>query len=120
MSFPEQDWRVLRALHVTALERYCTRVLDECVALIRDTDMSAHDRYLRLFRLLRERDDGLTAAFDDLRRSTALMRLVATINLDVVTDKELEQFTPSTRETITGLSEIFKPRGKRPKSPRRS
>ena len=47
VTFPEHDWRLLRVVHRTALDRYCTRVLEECVATIRGTDISPHDRYLR-------------------------------------------------------------------------
>jgi len=67
VTFPEHDWRLLRVVHRTALDRYCTRVLEECVATIRGTDISPHDRYLRLFRLLKERDESIATAFDDLR-----------------------------------------------------
>src|SRR2546427_8243294 len=77
VTFPEHDWRLLRVVHRTALDRYCTRVLEECVATIRGTDISPHDRYLRLFRLLKERDESIATAFDDLRRSTAIQRLAA-------------------------------------------
>jgi hypothetical protein len=83
---------------------------------MRDEDLSAHDRYLRLVRLVRERDDGVAAAFDDLRRSTAIQRLAGMINLGVVSSVELGQFTPATRESATALAEIFAPSGKRPKA----
>ncbi len=96
---PESDWRVLRSVHRAALERYCARVLEECAAVIRDKDSSPHDRYLRLSRLINERDDSIAAAFNDLRRSTAIQRLASMIALGAVTDAELEQFSPATRET---------------------
>lgn len=52
----EREWRLLRSLHDTVLNRYCARVLEECGALARDASASPHERYLRLFRMLRERD----------------------------------------------------------------
>ena len=76
---------------------------------MRDADSSAHDRYLRLFRLLKERDERIVAAFDDLRRSTAIQRLAGMINLGVITDVELEQFSQATRESATALAEIVGP-----------
>ena len=109
VNFPESDWKLLRSLHRAALERYCSRVLDECGLVVRDDERSAHDRYLRLIRLVRERDDQVSAAFDDLRRSTAIQRLAAIINLGVITSVELGQFTPATRESATALAEIFSP-----------
>ena len=115
MNLPESDWKLLRSLHATALERYCARVLDECAVVMRDDKLSAHDRYLRLIRLVRERDDRVAAAFDDMRRSTAIQRLAAIINLGVVNSVDLERFTAATRESATALAEIFAPRGKRSK-----
>jgi hypothetical protein len=109
VSFPEHDWRLLRSLHDAALDRYCARVLEECGAVMQDADSSAHDRYLRLFRLIKERDERIVAAFDDLRRSTAIQRLAAMINLGVITDVELAQFSQATRESATALAEILGP-----------
>ena len=116
MTFPEADWRLLRSLHDAALDRYCARILDECGAVIRAADFSAHDRYLRLFRLLKERDERIAATFDDLRRSTAIQRLAGMINLAVVTDVELAQFSQATRESATALAEILRPSKKRGKA----
>jgi hypothetical protein len=116
VNFPESDWKLLRSLHRAALERYCAQVLDECAVVVRDDNLSAYDRYLRLVRLLRERDDGVAAAFDDLRRSTAIQRLAAMINLGVVSSVELAPFTPATRESAMALAEIFAPSGKPPRA----
>jgi len=91
-------------------------VLDECAVVVRDDKRSAHDRYLRLVRLVQERDGRVAAAFDDLRRSTAIQRLAAMISLGVVSGVELGQFTPATRESATALAEIFAPKGKHPKA----
>jgi len=90
-------------------------VLDECAVVVRDDKLSAHDRYLRLVRLVRVRDDRVAAVFNDLRRSTAIQRLAGMINLGVVSRVELGQFTPATRESATALAEIFAPSEKRPK-----
>jgi hypothetical protein len=115
LNLPESDWRLLRSIHRAALERYCTRVLEECAVVIGDGQSSAHDRYVRVFRLVRERDDEIAVAFNDLRRSTAIRRLASMIILGVVTDAELGRFTAATRESATALVEISGPRRKRPK-----
>ncbi len=66
--------------------------------------MSPHERYVRLFTMVAERDESLERAFDDLRRSTALDRLAAMIALGVVTADDLAAFTADTRETATELA----------------
>jgi hypothetical protein len=116
VTIPELDWRALRSLHHAALERYCARVLDECAAVLRDTEASAHDRYLRLFALLRERDENVAAVFDDLRRSTAMQRLAGMIILGVVSDDELEPFTEATRESAKAVAAIMAPTAPRARS----
>jgi hypothetical protein len=93
VTLPERDWRLLRSVHRAALDRYCARVLEECATVIRDTTSCSRDRYLRLFRLVKERDESIAAAFDDLRRSTAIQRLASMILLGAITDEELSQFT---------------------------
>jgi hypothetical protein len=111
MSFPEREWRVLKSVHAAALERYCARVLDECTTELRGAG-SAHERFLRLFRLLQERDESLAAAFNDLRRSTAIQRLAAMVRLGVVTDAELSEFSAATRESAEMLAELWGRPGK--------
>lgn len=106
MTLPEHDWRVLRSVHRTALDRYCARVLEECEEGMQATGSSPHDRYIRLFRLLNERDESIAAAFNDLRRSTAIQRLASMIALGVVTDAELSQFTPATRDAATAIADL--------------
>lgn len=103
MSFTESDWKHLRGVHRVALERFCSRVLDECSTILGDPNASAHDRYLRIYRVLRERDRELSLAFDDMRRSTAMQRLLAMLALDVVTAAEFSRFSDSVRETAAAL-----------------
>jgi hypothetical protein len=102
-DIPEPDWKVFRTVRAAALDRYCARVLDECAAVIQDTSTTNHERYLRLFRMLRERDDDLAFAFNDFRRSTAIIQLARIHALGAVTDEELGHFSPGTRELVIAL-----------------
>jgi hypothetical protein len=102
-DIPESDWKVFRTVREAALDRYCARVLHECAAVIEDTSATSHERYLRLFRLLREKDDDLADAFNNPRRSAALIQLARIHGLGVVTDEELRRFSAGTREIVTAL-----------------
>ena len=106
-SFSEHDWRLLKSVHRVALERCCTRVLEECASILREKD-SAHERYLRLYQLMKARDDSIAEAFNDLRRSTAVQRLAAMIVLEAVTDEEFSEFSLSAREAAMGAAEIWR------------
>jgi hypothetical protein len=106
MSFSEQDWKRLRQLKPVALDRYCNRVLEESATILAASGRTAHERYVALYRLLQNRDNELASAFDDVRRSTALARLLAMRKLEVVTDEELQGFSPGTRETVVALRDL--------------
>ena len=111
MSLPERDWRVLRVVKSAALHRYCAKVLEECSKVIGAPGSHPHERYLSLYKLIQERDYRIAVAFKDLRRSTAGARLAAMIELGVVTDEEVAEFTPETREWIQTLKERYRSPG---------
>jgi hypothetical protein len=98
MDVTESDWKHFRAIRDVALERFCERALRECSDVIADPGRTAHERYLAVFELLEERDDELASAFNDPRRSTALLQLASMRGLGLVTDEEMEGFSPDTRE----------------------
>ena len=98
-EIPEREWKVLRSVKDAALDRFCARVLDECRAVMDDESTSHHQRYLRLFRLIDERDAELAYAFDDMRRSRAIDRIAWMRHLGLYTSEEWERFSPRTRDT---------------------
>jgi hypothetical protein len=70
-----------------------------------------------VYRLIRERDDDIAKAFNDLRRSTAIQRLASMILLKAVTNEEIAQFSDATRESAASFAEMFRPRRTSRKSP---
>jgi hypothetical protein len=99
----ESDWKRFRTLRTLALERFCQRVLDQIESARSDAGNSAHQRYLEIYRLTRERDKELAAAFNDPRRSVAAMQLGLIVMHDLVTAEELAQFSPQLRDTVDAL-----------------
>src|SRR5262245_12848428 len=96
-AIPESDWKVFRELRVVALDRFCERILNEVVEVAADAGKSNHDRFLALFKLLDQRNDELANAFDDPRRSTALIQLLSIHSSKLLTEDEFARFTPETR-----------------------
>jgi hypothetical protein len=96
----ETDWKLLRQFHPLARDRFCQRVLSEAGRLATDGETSAHQRYLALFDLIMRRNADLAEAFDDLRRSNALLRLACIRAHELLTDDEFGQFTLGTRNVI--------------------
>jgi hypothetical protein len=103
----ESDWKLFKPLRAIALERFCERVLDEISRISSDGSKSKHERYLAIYRLVRERDQEIDPIFDYLRRSTAVRQLSAFRSHDLVTEQELRQFSPELRKSVEDILEIF-------------
>lgn len=99
-EFPERDWKVLRQVHPLALDRFCRRILVEVARLTSDESRGAHERYLALFELIKRRDKELAAAFNDMRRSRASLRLACIQSHGLLTEDELDRLSPETREAV--------------------
>lgn len=107
-DFPESDWKVFRKLREVALERFCERVLGDIGRIASNGTKSHHARYLEIYRLVEQRDEELADAFNDPRRSRAVLQLVAMHSHGLLTQDELLAFTPETRETVEALSRPLK------------
>lgn len=106
----ESDWKRLRQLAPAALDRFCERVLSEVVRLSADDATSAHDRYLAVFKLMREKDEELEAAFDNPRRSTAFLQLVQLRALELIGDDEFAKFSAETQAAVATYLQIWQVR----------
>jgi hypothetical protein len=96
----EPDWKVFRKCREIALDRFCQRILLELDRVTADTSKSAHERYLAVFELLRERNEDVAAAFDNPRRSAAFLQLVCIQSHKLLTDDEMSQFSSDIREAV--------------------
>ena len=99
-DIPERDWKVFREIHRVARERFCERVLSEIASASSASDQGAHERYLKVFEIVRDKDKELGALFDNPRRSSALGQLCMIASAGLVTDAELSRFSPETRNSI--------------------
>ncbi len=99
-GIPEADWKIFRQLREIWLDRYCTNVNAEIKSLLSNPGLSSHARYLKIYRLIHEKDKKLGFAFDDSRRSTAIEQIRIIKSLGVVTEDELGRFSKSTREFV--------------------
>lgn len=76
-----------------------------------ECDTSYHDCYLKVYRLIRNHDKRMAAAFDDPSRSTAFLLLANIIGEGLLTDEELNQFSHESQARIKTISELRKGRG---------
>lgn len=99
----ESDWKYLRDLSRIALDRFCERALGELVRVAADPDKGAHVRYLAVYKLLHRENEQLAHAFDDLRRSSALIQLALMCRLKLITDDEFSRFSEPTRQFVESM-----------------
>jgi hypothetical protein len=89
----ESDWKLFKQIRKTALERFCERVLEEFQLKLNDRKLSAHERYLALYKIMQRRDKELGSAFNDYRRSMAVFQIGIIYSLGLMTDLELAGFS---------------------------
>ena len=102
-SIPERDWKLLRRKQDDLLNRYCHRVNQIAEDLLAAAHDSAHSRYRQVYRHYREADDTLAACFDDWRRSTAWMRMLALLEHGILTEADLHEFSEETQDVMAVL-----------------
>lgn len=102
----EADWKLFRSLREEALEHYCAGVLEELARVCEDRSPSAHERYLEVWSILRERDEVIRRTFDNPRRSTMHVSLAAIDALGLVSSSQLRQMTAETQAIIENLREV--------------
>lgn len=108
MEIAERDWKVLKRLKDIALNRYCQRVLEELEQISRDSAKTWQERYLDLNHRVHDHDRQIADAFNDLRRSKAVWRVVSIRRLNLLTQEELAEFTPEFRQQIEGIERDFR------------
>jgi hypothetical protein len=102
----ESDWRLFRRLHSVALERFCQRVIEEINQATSNCTGDHQNRYLEVFNLIMDRNEQMARAFDGLRRSNAFILLTNIMESGSLTNEEISEFSPETREAVAAIIEI--------------
>jgi hypothetical protein len=102
-EFNERDWKVLRQLQPIVLERFCKRILDEIQSTSLSPSRSFHERYLDIYKLIHKRNEEISDAFDDVRRSNALIRIASMKALGLLSEEEFSQFSEETRNIVAAI-----------------
>jgi hypothetical protein len=93
-NISESDWKVYKRIRDLAQDRYSQSVLDEADRIRQDETLSVQDRHAELSRMVRERDKEMFRIFDTLRRSSAVLCLMMMCSHDLITDEEMQSFSP--------------------------
>lgn len=101
----EADWQHLRKLKPLALDRLCARVLKQIAQASGTPGKSNHERYLAVYKLIQRRDRDIADAFNDMRRSTATIHILAMHQLGLFTDEEIAGFSEQVVQYVREFSD---------------
>ena len=104
-DIPERDWKLFRQLQPIALERFCENVLSAIHDISR-SNQSAHERYLRVFKTVRNQDKELATLFNNPRRSNAWLQLSLIHSHELLTLEEMQRFSPETQQRVSDLAKL--------------
>jgi hypothetical protein len=103
MNIPEPDWKKFGPLRDKALTKFCDVILSEITTTADDDALSSHEKYLKIYNLIRNRDKELAEVFDGYSRSTALLQLAMIQSRKLLEPVEFECFSESTREYLASF-----------------
>jgi hypothetical protein len=103
----KSDWKIFKELRELALERFCSRVLDEIARIGSNQAKGKPERYLAIYRFIQERNREIDPIFDTLRRSSAVSQLCAFRVRELITEEEFKSLSAELRERIDNLIRIF-------------
>ena len=106
--FKESDWRIFKELRTLALQRYCERVMGNVDKIIHEKQEDAHERYIEMYKIVRDGDKKLAHMFDGFSRSRAMDQLVMYYGNDLLSDEEIAQLSGETHERILATLKLWK------------
>lgn len=102
-SVPERDWKKLKALKEKKMSAACERIFKNVQSIIDGRTGRTHEAYLELWNFLDNEDRQFSQMFDDLKRSNALVKLIAWRENSLLSDAELAQFSEETQGRLRDL-----------------
>lgn len=107
-KIPEADWKKLRTVRSTALDRFCRRIISGLASKTaqRKPVTDAHAQYLEIYKYIQEQDKLVAYLFDDWRRSTVYTTLRAWAQFSLLTEAEFSSLSEETRAWVTDFNDI--------------
>lgn len=76
MRMKESDWKKFKIIREQAIERFCSRALEEFEKVISNSTEHVHNRYLLLTRLVQNSDKQMNLIFDGYSKAKAPLQLI--------------------------------------------
>jgi len=102
-AISENDWKLLRSMKDAKLNEVCEQVLGTVGSVIINKGSENHKAYLEVWEKIQTGDSDIAEMFNDIRRSNAILKLVAWKRYGLLTESELNGFSEETRSTIKAI-----------------
>ncbi|WP_419533467.1 hypothetical protein [Endozoicomonas sp.] len=99
-KLPERDWKVVKKLHPILLQRYCQQVFEDVHALTEGDECDYQAAYLKLYKLVRDRNKNIGHLFDGFSRGQATMMIMTWKRQHLITEEELAMFSDETQAAV--------------------
>ena len=99
-GIPEKDWKLLRAMQEEKLAFVCDQILRRVEGIIQERNGKEHEAFLQVWSKIQEGNAEVALMFDDIRRSNAILKLIAWRKNGLLNDEELGLFSAPTQEVI--------------------
>src|SRR5213592_1181621 len=99
-TIPERDWKYASKLKSKFLDRLCQRINSKSLLILNDLTQTQHDRYLSLYRHIKESDRLIALGFNDWKRSMAFQCLTFYRQQGLMTNEEYDGLSDETKQVI--------------------
>ncbi len=106
LDIKESDWKNLRKLSEVAMGRAFDRAIARMQTIL-SMNRKSQIKFWDIKEYADEQRKRLARLFDELKRSNAIERLAMIWREDLLTDEEMESFSPDTRQKARQLREFF-------------
>jgi len=96
----KSDWKHFNVVRGNALERLCTRVLDNVCKTASDEAKTPHERFLSIYELVNESNQDVARGFDFLSRSRMLLQLAAMQSMNLLVPSEVAGFSQEVQDRL--------------------
>ncbi len=100
---PERDWKYMKKVKEELLSALCNQINGQAMDILKAEANSERERYGRLYRHVQDSDEIVADCFDDWRRSTLFMKLIALQRHGLLTSDHMQYFSEETQNRLKAL-----------------
>jgi hypothetical protein len=105
VNIPEKDWKYLRSVQADLLSSLCERINRRAMEILQSVELSESEKYRALFQHLEDADQIIGKCFDDWRRSTIRLKIIALYLNNLLTEEHLIRLSEETKQLIRNVTQ---------------